>query len=255
MGKGQTYYFKSLDAIKKIANEERIEVNGAMFEELFWEKYVGSNKIYKGYMKELYGNEKTLRQIVINILDVMAYSTEYMNKQNLDFVKIVRDIIGSTVWYSPTDNYTDYTLDNRETRVNNITNILSTIVRELENRSNIVEKIPVFKNMNPWEITVQDDRYAEILKNKVNYTPEKIAEFKIKEEKLRLSLNDDKILPGKILDLIVENWDYIWNFSSAYEAIEYCVVLSKDLCDKPLIRKKMRTFFLNIDNIVVCQIN
>lgn len=247
-GKRQTYYFKTLDAMKEIAKEEQIEVNGSMLEALFWERYVGLDNTYKGYMKELYTGEKTLRQVIINILDVMAYSEEHMNKNNLEFVKIVRDILGSSVWYNPSDNYTDYTLDNRETRVNNIANILGTIVRELENRSNIVEKTPIFQDMNPWELTVQDERYSEILKNKDNYTQSKIKEFKIKEEELRFSLNDDNILPRKVLDLIIENWDYFWRFSSVYEAVEYCVILSKELCDKPLIRKKMRTFFLNNDN-------
>lgn len=242
-GQRQTHYFKDLNAIKEVAKEENIEVNGSTFEELFWDKYVGNDETYKSKLKALYSGEQTLKETIMNILDTMAYTPKYMVKDNIEFIKVVREAVGTADWFDPKDNYTDYRLNNRETRVDNIADILGVIVRELEHRSNMVKE-PIFSSLKPWEIAVQDGRYSEILKDESNYNEVKIAEFKMKEEKLREAFNDD-ITPGKALDLIIEYWDYMWNFSHVYEAVEYCVTLTEKLTDKPLIRRKMRTFFIN----------
>lgn len=245
MGAGtrQTFYFKNLDALKEVAKEENIEVNGNTFEELFWDRYVGSDETYKSKMKMLYSGDKTLKETIMNVLDVMAYTPKYMKKDNVEFIRVVREALGAAEWFDPEDNYTDYRLNNRETRVDNIADILGVIVRELEHRLAMVKE-PIFSSMKPWEIPVQDDRYSEILKNEANYDEVKIAEFKMKEERLRSSFTDD-ITPGKALDLIIEYWEYMWNFSHVYEAVEYCVTLTEKLNDKPMIRKKMRAFFYN----------
>lgn len=242
-GQRQTYYFKDLNAIKEIAKEENLEVNGSTFEELFWDKYAGTDETYKSKLKALYSGEQTLRDTIMNVLETMAYNTRYMKKDNLEFIKVVREVVGTAEWFDPEDNYTDYRLDNRKTRVDNVADILGVIVRELEHRSNMVKE-PIFSSMKPWEIEVQDSRYATVLKDESNYDEVKIAEFKMKEAKLRASFTND-ITPGKALDLIIEHWDYMWNFSSVYEAVEYCITLSDKLNDKPLIRRKMRTFFIN----------
>lgn len=242
-GQRQTYYFKNLNAIKEIAKEENFEVNGSTFEELFWDKYAGTDETFKSKLKALYSGEQTLKEFIISVLETMAYNTSYMKKDNIEFIKAVREVVGTASWFAPADNYTDFRLDNRKAKLDNIADILSAIISELEHRSNIVKK-PIFNSMKPWEIDVQDSRYADILKDESNYQESKIAEFKMKEAKLRASFTDD-ITPGKALDLIIEYWDYMWNFSSVYEAVEYCITLSENLNNKPLIRRKMRTFFIN----------
>lgn len=245
MGAGtrQTFYFKNLDALKEVAKEENMEVNGNTFEELFWQRYVGSDETYTNKVKMLYSGDKNLKETIMDVLDVMAYTPMHMKKDNVEFIKVVREAVGAAEWFDPSDNYTDYRLNNRETRVDNIADILGVIVRELEHRSAMVKE-PIFGSMKPWEIPVQDDRYSEILKNEANYDEVKIAEFKMKEERLRSSFTDD-ITPGEALDLIIEYWEFIWNFSHVYEAVEYCVTLTEKLNDKPMIRKKMRAFFVN----------
>lgn len=244
MGKGQTYYFKSLDAIKKIANEEKIEVNGAMFEELFWEKYVGCDKNYQCIIKNLYKGSQNLRQAIISTLDVMAYSKKYKSFQNVEFVKLVRDMIGTADWdESLNDEYLDYKISDRKRIVNNIADILTTISNELDYRSNIAVQTTILPKIQPWELPIRDTRYAEILNNKSNYDPKKIASLKIEEEKLRSIFSVDNIRPSIILDLLIENWEYFWNFNTVYEAIQYCVILSDRVNDKPILRKKMRDFF------------
>lgn len=242
-GQRQTHYFKDLNAIKEVAKEENIEVNGSTFEELFWDRYVGADETYKSKLKALYRGEQTLKETIMNILDTMAYTPKYMVKDNIEFIKVVRDAVGTADWFDPKDNNTDYCINNRETIFKNIAKILGVIAEELEHRSNMVKE-PIFSSLKPWEIAVQDGRYSEILKDESNYNEVKIAEFKMKEEKLREAFNDD-ITPGKALDLIIEYWGYMWNFSHVYEAVEYCVTLTEKLTDKPLIRRKMRTFFIN----------
>lgn len=245
-GKRQTFYFKNLDAIKEIAAEENMELNGSTFEELFWDRYVGEDETYKIKLKALYSGEQTLKQTILSILDTMAYTQKYKMKDNINFIKIVREIVGSADWFESNDNYTDYRLSNRETRLDNIADIFAVIVREIEHRKKMVNE-PVFKDLNPWDIEVQDERYRDILNDETYYTDVKIEELKIKEAKLRKSFNDN-ITPGKALDLIIEYWDYFWNFTNVYEAVEYCVTLTEKLTDKPLLRKKMRTFFLNLNS-------
>lgn len=246
MGAGtrQTFYFKNLDALKEVAKEENMEVNGNTFEELFWQRYVGSDETYTNKVKMLYSGDKNLKETIMDVLDVMAYTPMHIKKDNVEFIKVVREAVGAADWYDSEDNYTDFRLDNRKTRLDVVADVLGTIVAELEGRIKIVQDMPALKDMKPWELPVQDERYEEILKNEANYSEAKIAEFKIKESKIKASFTDD-ITPGRALDLIIEYWQYLWNFSFVYEAVQYCITLTKTLNDKPMIRKKMRAFFVN----------
>lgn len=243
MGKRQTYYFKTLEEIKEIASEEQIEANGAMFERLFWEKYVGYDKNYQCIMKELYEGSKNLRQAIIATLDIMAHSKQYMSFQNVEFVKLVRDMIGAAVWNSSNDEYLDCRISDRKKIVNNIADILVVISKELDYRLNLVVQTTALQKIQPWELPVKDNRYSEILNDKCNYDPKKIAYLKIGEEKFRSELCADNICPSRMLDLLIENWQYLWSFDIVYEAIQYCVILSDRVIDKPILRKNMRDFF------------
>uniref|UniRef100_UPI001F20DFBD hypothetical protein n=1 Tax=Roseburia hominis TaxID=301301 RepID=UPI001F20DFBD len=248
MGTGtrQTFYYKNLDAMKELAKEENIEINGSFLEELFWDKFVGTDDDFKLNMKLLYSGKKSLKSIIQNIIELMAYNHKYMKKDNLEFIKIIREVIGLSDWSDPEDNFTDYHISNRAFYVDRIARIFGIITKELEQRIELV-KSPYFANQDykPWMLEVQDKRRKDILEKEDNYSEIKIAEFKFREERLKNTFATNNT-PGQVIDLIIENWEYFWNYSSVYEAIEYCVTLSENLNDKPIIRKKMRAFFKNL---------
>lgn len=240
----KTYYYTELDAINRIAKEEDIDVNGALFQKLFFDKKLGTDELIQRILIRLYNGEINIKEAFMQILDMMAYTPKYTNPDNVDLIKVIREAVGAADWYDPEDNYTDYRLDNRKTRLNVVADVLGTIVKELEGRIRLINDMPALKDMKPWSLPVQDERYSEILKDSENYTEAKIAEFKIKESKIRAAFTED-ITPGRALDVIIEYWPYLWNFSLVYEAVQYCITLVKSLNDKPMIRKKMRAFFIN----------
>lgn len=240
----KTYYYTELDAINRIAQEEDIDVNGALFQKLFFDKKLGTDEQSQRILIKFYNGEITFKELFMHLLDLMAYTPKYMKQDNVELIKVIREAVGAADWYDTEDNFTDFRLDNRKTRLDVVADVLSTVVAEIEGRIKIVQDMPALKNMKPWELPVQDERYAEILKDESNYSEAKIAEFKIKESKIKVAFTDD-ITPGRALDIIIEYWQFLWNFSFVYEAVQYCITLTKTLNDKPLIRKKMRAFFVN----------
>ena len=240
----KTYYYTELDAINRIAQEEDIDVNGALFQKLFFDKKLGTDEQIQRILISFYNGEINIKEVFMHILDMMAYTPKYMKQDNVELIKVIRETVGAADWYDPEDNYTDYRLDNRKTRLDVVADVLGTIVDEIEGRIRLIKDMPALKEMKPWELPVQDERYSEILKNEANYSEAKIAEFKIKESKIKAAFTED-ITPGRALDIIIEYWQYLWNFSFVYEAVQYCITLTKSLNDKPMIRKKMRAFFIN----------
>lgn len=240
----KTYYYTELDAINRIAQEEDIDVNGAYFQKLFFDKHMGADEQIQRILIPFYNEEIGIKEVFMHVLDMMAYTPKYMKKDNVEFIRVIREAVGAADWYDPEDNYTDYRLDNRKTRLDVVADVLGTIVNEIEGRIRLINDMPALKEMKPWELPVQDERYSEILKNEANYSEAKIAEYKIRAERINAAFTDD-ITPGKALELIIEYWQYLWNFSFVYEAVQYCITLTKSLNDKPMIRKKMRAFFVN----------
>lgn len=247
-GVRQTFYFKSLSGMKKLATEENIEVNGNTFEELFWEKYAGADANYNFQIRCLYNGEKTLQDVLQSFTEIQAYNEQYIKKGNVKFVKIVRTAIGSSEWIPRGEYRGDYHVDNRIHHVDNLAEIFNVIARELEARVKVLEQ-PIFKHsdIKPWTLEVQDNRYEEILTNEANYSPAIIEQFKHKANYF-LSAIEENTYPGQILDLIIANWDYFWNFTSTYEAVEYCIALSAKVTDKPLIRKSLREFSIQTNS-------
>ena len=144
-------------------------------------------------------------------------------------------------WDDPKDNYTDYNLRNYDSRVYSIADILYFCWTKLKERMDMA-----CNPLEAYKFPVQDTRYTAVLKNPENYDEAVIDNFKQKEKNLRDALKDSHITPARVLDLIIENWEYMWNFSTVYEAVQYCVTLSSTLQDKPQIRKNMRNFFRSI---------
>lgn len=240
----KTFYYTELDAINRVAKEDDIDVNGAYFQKLFFDKHMGNDEQIQRILIRFYNDDINIKEVFMHVLDMMAYTPKYVKRGNVEFIKVIREAVGTADWYDSEDNYTDFRLDNRKTRLDVVADVLGTIVAELEGRIKIVQDMPALKDMQPWELPVQDERYAEILKNEANYGEAQIAEFKIKESKIRAAFTED-ITPGRALDVIIEYWPYLWNFAFVYEAVQYCITLVKSLNDKPTIRKKMRAFFIN----------
>ena len=251
MGKGirQTFYFKDLEAMKNLAEDENMEVNGSTFEDLFWEKYAGSDANYKAIARELYSNDSKIGKCYQDVLQMMGYRDEYLDRNNLDFIKIIRESLNGAAWDNNEDtNFTDYRIENREFHIDNLSGIFKTIVTQLEFRKKFVNESKLLsEELTPWDMTVQDERYKDILMTEANYSDKAIENFKYIAQSFEEGLKQ-AITPKEVVDIIITNWEYLWNFASTYEAVEYCVVLANKLIDKPIIKRKIREFFKAKDN-------
>lgn len=241
-GTRQTFYLKTFEGMKMLAEEEQIEVNGATFEDLFWSEYSGGDRNFTQQIKWLYNGEQNFEHTLQNMTELMAYSEGYIKKENIEFLQLVRDAIGSSNWTEEDVYKGDYSLVNREYHLDNIFDIFHIIADEIKRNIELAET-PLFKEQGkkPWEIPASDNRRKDILKDASNYSEAAIESLLQKEKVIRAEL-DSGVTPGRAIDLIIENWEYLWNYTSTYEAIEYCIVLSRQLTEKPLIRKKLRTF-------------
>lgn len=247
-GTRQTFYLKTFEGMKELAEEEQIEVNGATFEDLFWNEYSGGDKNYTLQIKWLYNGDQNLENTLQNMTELMAYSEGYMKKENIDFLQVVRDAIGSSDWTDEDVYKGDYQLGNREYHLDNVFDIFYIIADEIKRHKELAET-PMFKEQDkkPWDIPASDNRRKELLRDASIYSEAAIESFLQKEKNIRAELSKG-VTPGRAIDLIIENWDYLWNYSSTYEAIEYCIVLTRRLTDKPMIRKKLRQFTKRISS-------
>lgn len=241
-GTRQTFYLKTFEGMKMLAEEEQIEVNGATFEALFWSEYSGSDKNYTRQITRLYNEEQDFEHTLQNMTELMAYSDGYIKKENIEFLQVVRDAIGSSGWTDEDVYKGDYHVGNREFQLDQIFDIFHIIADEIKRNIELAET-PLFKEQGkkPWEIPASDNRRKELLRNASIYSEAAIESFLHKEKSIKAELSKG-ITPGQAIDLIIENWEYLWNYTSTYEAVEYCIVLSRQLTDKPMIRKKLRQF-------------
>ncbi len=249
MGKGvrQTFYFKSLPGMKNVAEEEGEDVNGSVFETLYWNQYAGNDPNYRDYICAYYNGDISFKNCLQHMLHIMAYTPGYMKKENLEFVKCVRDAIGSSDWITPAQDAKheagDYELGNRKYHLDNVFDIFDHIIWHIRNNIDFIENNKHFDGTEyrPWTLPCQDKRYKEVLSNQLNYTDEAIHSFEYRIMMIRKEFEGD-ISPGRAMELIISNWDYLWQFSSAYEGIEYCLLLSRNLSENPAIRKQLRRF-------------
>ena len=241
-GTRQTFYLKTFEGMKKLADEEQIEVNGATFEDLFWREYSGGDRNFTQQIKWLYNDEQDLEHTLQNMTEIMAYNEGYIKKENIEFLQVVRDAIGSSDWTDKDVYKGDYHVGNREFQLDQIFDIFHIITDEINRNINLAET-PIFNEQGtkPWEIPASDNRRKELLSDTSIYSEAAIESFLHKEKSIKAELNSG-VTPGRAIDLITENWTYLWNYTSTYEAIEYCIVLSRQLTDKPMIRKKLRQF-------------
>lgn len=249
MGTGtrQTFYYKTLKGMRCLAEEEGIDLNGSLLEELFWDKYTGTDESYAVCMKNLYDGSRDLKQTLAGILEIMAYSDGHMVKENINFMRIVRDCIGSSEWCDKGENYKDFRIDNKWRFVDELANIFASLANELEQRKAFVKDNTIMNETEPWDtsfLPATDKRREQFLSNKVNYENDAIEAFRIRGKILKEELRGNAS-PGRVLELIIGNWDFFWNYSSAYEAAEYCITLS-DINDRPLLRTRMRKFFQDV---------
>ncbi len=247
IGTRQTYYFKNLPGLKKLAEEEHEEVNGSTFEDLYWKSRIGDDPQYSRFIIYLYTEARTFRECLRDMVQTMAYSPSYMSETNIEFVKVVRSAIGNSDWIESEKEETyhpgDYRLNSRKRYIDGVFDIYQNIIRGINDNIEILENSPILKNngYEPWTLPVGDDRYKKILTESSNYTEEAIGKFQYQYDTIEKELATN-ITPGQALDLIMANWNYLWQFSVTYEAIEYCIVLSNTLTDNPLIRKQLRNF-------------
>lgn len=249
MGTGtrQTFYFKTLNGMRRLAEEEGIDLNGSLLEELFWSKYAGTDESYVVCMKNLYDGSNDLKQTLAKILEIMAYSEGHMVKDNINFITIVRDCIGSSDWYNEGENYTDFNIDNKSRFIDAVADIFVILANELEQRKSFVQHTPIMSEIDPWDVShfpAVDNRYENFLTDPSNYENEAIEAFRFRGKKLKENLQEN-ISPGRVLEIIMENWDFFWPHSCVYELVEYCTILSC-INDRPLLRKRIRNFFQEI---------
>ena len=143
-GTRQTFYLKTFEGMKELAEEEQIEVNGATFEDLFWNEYSGGDKNYTLQIKWLYNGNQNLENTLQNMTELMAYSEGYMKKENIDFLQVVRDAIGSSDWTDEDVYKGDYHLGNREYHLDNVFDIFYIIADEIKRHKELAET-PMFK--------------------------------------------------------------------------------------------------------------
>lgn len=248
-GTRQTFYFKDLDAIRNLAEDENMEINGSTFEELFWRDQVGEDVNFKSIARNMYSNDSKLSDRLQDVLNLMAYNEQYMNPNNVKFIQIIRDSLINSSWNdNEKNNYSDYRISNKESYVDSLSYIIRAYVQELEHRKNFVHSSPLLNGeLEPWDMPVNDKRYVKILTNKDNYTDENIAHLKFIANNFEAGLKAANS-PKEVVALIISNWDYLWNFSSTYEAVEYCVVLSNKVIDNALIKRNIRDFFKNFNS-------
>lgn len=222
----QTFYFKNLEMIRQIAEEESIEANGSTFEKTFFEKYIGDNDYYNKIMTDLYNQKIDMKAAIMQIIEYMAYSDNSKVYKNLEFVKIIRDI---TIF----DNIAS---DIYKTNIYDIVSMLNYYAAKLEYNMNT--------HVEPWKLPICDEQLHIILKNPDNYNKNIIENIKLKENMLK---NETHIsTPIHVINAIIENWDYIWNRTFTYQHILYCLEHSNAIQDKPQIRKRIREFLKNV---------
>lgn len=230
--------------MRRLAEEEGIDLNGSLLEDLFWNEYTGTDEAYTFLMKNLYEGSRNLKQTMTGVLETMAYSEGHMVKDNVEFMKIVRDCIGSSDWCENDANYTDFRIDNRWRFVDTLADIFCILADELERRKSFVGTALIMRDVKPWDtslLPVTDKRREAFLTDEANYENDAVEAFRFRGQSLKKTF-EDNVTPGRVIDLIIENWDFFWNYSCTYEATEYCVTLS-NISDRPLFRKRMRKFF------------
>lgn len=71
-GKRLTLYFRYMDEMRKISEEENIQMNGSMLEELFFQRYLGENENLSVLLKLYYSGQMTYRNMLSGIIEYLA---------------------------------------------------------------------------------------------------------------------------------------------------------------------------------------
>ncbi len=244
-GKRATLYFKNYESLKNIAEEENIELNGATLEQVYLNLHLGEDEKYQFYLKSLYNGDIDLRETLSRMIRLQAYNDNYMRKDNIELVKVIRDATGTSQWYKDGRYAGDYALERREYYIDCMSEIYGAIARMIERNINLSESkgFEEYKD-TPWRIPSQDLRYKKTLQDKNNYSRTVIQLFLQREADFKSEV-EASTRPGQILDLLLNGWEYFWNFKTTYEAIEFCLALTENISDNALIRKRVREFSRN----------
>ena len=179
------------------------------------------------------------------MLEMEAYDISYMQKNNKTLISIIRDSIGTSKWAERSQiNWEcgDYIYSTRESSIDYAFNAIDAVIFHLKNNLSVYKENESFGK--PWTWPVGDSRHAEILTNENYYKPGAIEQLEQRLTQIRKRLEGD-ITPGEAIDLILENWDYLWNYNTTYEAVEACVLLADHIADNKIIRRRLRDFSKN----------
>ena len=242
-GKRLTLYFRYMDEMRKISEEENIQMNGSMLEELFFQRYLGENENLSVLLKLYYSGQMTYRNMLSGIIEYLAYDSEHRKSQNLEFLKLMIEIVGSSDWRSGNVIEGDYTNRNRKDHVDRIFNIMDILKMHIQERKDLCESSPALKaaNIKPWTMEVNDQTKVDILTKKETYEDMYIEMLDHRRDTILRELNNG-VTPGRALELIAENWEYLYPYQSTYEAIEYCAKIAENLNENNILKKKIRRF-------------
>lgn len=243
MGTGyrQTYYYKGKEGMERIAKEEKLELNGALLERCFYEKYLGDDEDLSVLMRAYYNNDIDYRELFYRVLSNMEVREEFLVHENIGIVYIVKKVLDGSKWRTDDHISGDFTIEKRRRWTEYPADIIGNIIWHIETQIELAKG-----DQKPWELDFSNDsRYHEFVTDKKNYTDEGLAFLKRKLDLINHVIDGSKTGPADIIDLIISNWSYLYRFSNIYTTLQYCVEFADHLNDSETISKSLREYCRN----------
>ena len=230
MQKRFSLYLKERNEMEKLLKEEKLVLSSEVFEDCFWEKYIGTDRNFTFPLKNYYKGSSSFQLTLVIITEVVAYDPVRRKPTCKTLADIVKQAVRGHSWVPENVWVGDYERDNKDRWLGCIYEILENVVEKIDLFSSI------FKDEYPWNSAAAKE--ANITKDvflRRNYLEICANNYKDK-------IQNNKLSPEQAVDLIIENFEFMYQNQSTYEALIFCLLMSNGLNEKEFIMHDLRNF-------------
>lgn len=228
---------ETIKCMQQICAEENEIFSHDILENLFWNAMFGADEDFQLILNDLYHGVKSFRQSLFSILSIIAYNDKRHLIENIQLVKTIKQAVTGNDWKLARDSECgDYDPKCKNVWLNCIFSIYDNILNQINLRDEIAKNNTPFNNTNPWEIEIPN---AIPITKDIYFQKNNIS---VKRESLKRQLNDPDVTPEIVVSLIGENFEYLYNYKSTYEALQFCILCCDEIADNPANRKSLRDF-------------
>lgn len=164
----------------------------------------------------------TIEDCLESIIETMAYLDYLRIKENKEIFPILEDLIAKSDWKSEwTEDCGDYDPDRSDLWLDCLYRCYDSKLRNFEASENTLK---LMRKEITTENVLEMSKYHDSAITKEMY--EKKDSLIKKRDHLKNIVESKVLSPAEALNLIKENWNFLYNWQSAYEAIEFCIIAS-----------------------------